>query len=178
MSDFKVDTLKGKLGGGGARANLFKCTFSGANGLTGDAGDKATHLCKAASLPGSVVGQVDIPFRGRVLKVAGDRSFENWTVTFINDEDFAIRDQFETWMNKINGHENGKGEVDPEKYQSVLTVEQLSRDKTSKGLKKIILDGAFPVNISSIDLSYDTTDAVEEFTVEFAYNYYKTNTTT
>ena len=174
MSEFKIDDLKGKLTGGGARANLFKTKFSFPFGS--GAVNLASHLCKAAQLPGSAVGVIPVPYRGRVLKVAGDRTFENWTVTFINDENFAIRNAFETWMNLMNQHEQGEGRVNPEDYMAQMEVIQLSRDGSTP-LKIIQITDAFPVNISGIDLSYDTVDAIEEFTVEFAYLHWKSNTT-
>jgi len=174
MSDFKIDNLKGKLQGGGARANLFKTTFTGP--FVNTVADLSSHLCKAAQLPGSVVGQIDVPYRGRVLKVAGDRTFENWTVTFINDEGFDIRDAFERWMNVINQHVEGEGSINPEDYQATMQVDQLSRNGDTA--KTVVINGAFPVNISAIDLSYDTTDAIEEFTVEFAYQYWTSTGTT
>ena len=177
MSTFKIDSFKGKLQGGGARANLFKATIN-FPGYAGGDSELTSFLCKAAQLPASVVGQIDVPFRGRQLKIAGDRTFENWTVTIINDENFTIRNAFETWMNGINQHKQGEGLINPRDYQSDLIIDQLSRDNTAKPTKSIKIAGAFPVNVSGIDLSYDTTDAIEEYTVEFAYQYWESNTTT
>jgi len=174
MSTFKIDSLKGKLQGGGARANLFKATVN-FPGYAGGDSELTSFLCKAAQLPASVVGQIDVPFRGRQLKIAGDRTFENWTVTILNDENFSIRDAMERWMNGINQHKNGEGLVNPSDYQSDLIIDQLSRDGSVT--KSVAIKGAFPVNVSAIDLSYDTTDAIEEFTVEFAYQYWEANTT-
>ena len=174
MSTFKIDSLKGKLQGGGARANLFKATIN-FPGYAGGNSELTSFLCKGAQLPGSVVGQIDVPFRGRTLKVAGDRTFENWTVTIINDENFTIRNSFERWMNGINQHKQGEGLINPRDYQSDLFIDQLSRDDSVT--KSIKIAGAFPVNIAPIELSYDTVDAIEEFTVEFAYQYWESNTT-
>lgn len=163
---FSVDDLKAQLPGGGARANLFRVTLPAGRGS-----DNTTHfLIKAASLPGSVIGQIDVPFRGRQLKVAGDRTFENWTVTVINDIDFAIRDAMEDWMNSLNDHVAATGEPNPNSYQDTLIVEQLDREGVTR--KTITLSGAFPINMSAIDLSYETTDTIQEFTVEFAYQYW------
>ena len=175
MSDFKIDNLKGKLQGGGARANLFKTTFTGP--FVDTVADISSHLCKAAQLPGSTVGVVPIAYRGQVLKVAGDRTYENWTVTFINDEGFDIRDAFERWMNVINQHVEGEGSINPEDYQATMQVDQLSRNGGDPA-KTVVINGAFPVAISAIDLSYETTDAIEEFTVEFAYQYWTSVGTT
>lgn len=175
MATFKVDDLKSRLPGGGARANLFRATVE-FPGYAGGDSNLVSFLCKGAQLPASVVGQVDVPFRGQVLKVAGDRTFENWTVTIINDDLFKARDAFETWMNGINNHKQNQGFVNPATYQTDMIVEQLTRDNLVS--KTCTVRGAFPINVSAIDLSYDTTDAIEEFTVEFAYQYWESNTTT
>jgi hypothetical protein len=166
----RVDDLKAKLTGGGARPNLFKATINFPNYAGGNS-ELTSFLCKAAQLPSSVIGQIDVPFRGRQLKVAGDRTFENWTVTVINEDAFEVRNSFERWANGINEHRNGTGILNPADYQADLTIEQLNRQNET--IKEIILRGAFPVNVAGIDLSYDTTDTLEEYTVEFAYQYWE-----
>jgi hypothetical protein len=166
----KIDDLKARLSGGGARANLFEATIN-FPGYAGGDSRTTSFLCKAAQLPSSVVGQIDVPFRGRQLKIAGDRTFENWTVTIINEDGFQIRNAFERWMNGINEHRNGTGILNPADYQSDLIINQLNRQE--EVIKSIVLKGAFPVNVAAIDLSYDTTDTVEEYTVEFAYQYWE-----
>lgn len=167
---FRVDDFKAKLAGGGARPNLFRCTVN-FPGYAGGNSELTSFMCKAAQLPSSVVAQIDVPFRGRQLKVAGDRTFENWTITVINEATMEVRNSFERWMNGINEHRAGTGLVNPVDYQADLTIEQLGRDDSI--LKTVNLRGAFPVNVSGIDLSYDTTDALEEYTVEFAYQYWE-----
>ena len=174
MATFKVDDLKSRLPGGGARANLFRATVE-FPGYAGGDSNLISFLCKGAQLPASVVGQVDVPFRGQVLKVAGDRTYENWTVTIINDDLFKGRDAFERWMNGINQNKTNQGIVSPAAYQADMIVEQLTRDDLVA--KTVNVRGAFPINVSAIDLSYDTTDAIEEFSVEFAYQYWESNTT-
>ena len=166
----RIDDLKAKLTGGGARPNLFKATINFPNYAGGNS-ELTSFLCKAAQLPSSVIGQIDVPFRGRQLKVAGDRTFENWTVTVINEDAFEVRNSFERWANGINEHRNGTGILNPADYQADLTIEQLNRQNET--IKEIILRGAFPVNVAGIDLSYDTTDTLEEYTVEFAYQYWE-----
>ena len=166
----RVDDLKAKLTGGGARPNLFKATINFPN-YAGGNGDLTSFLCKAAQLPSSVIGQIDVPFRGRQLKVAGDRTFENWTITLINEDGFEVRNSFERWANGINEHRNGTGILNPADYQADLIIEQLNRQNET--IKTIVLRGAFPVNVAGIDLSYDTTDTIEEYTVEFAYQYWE-----
>jgi hypothetical protein len=176
---FQVDTLKNNLKSGGARANLFNTQWNWpANVEVDGAGRQCEILCKAAQLPSSVVGQIDVPFRGRQLKVAGDRTFENWTVTFINENNFAIRNSFEKWMSLLNQHKEGIGNHTLEQYYATLTVQQLQRTKENDVVKKINIVDAFPVNVSAIDLSYDTTDTIEEFTVEFAYQYWTSESST
>ena len=174
MATFKVDALKSTLPGGGARANLFRATLEFPGYADGDS-NLVSFLCKSAQLPGSTVGTVPVPFRGQVLKVAGDRTYENWTVTIINDDLFKGRDAFERWMNGINQNKTNQGLVSPVAYQTDMIVEQLTRDNAVS--KTINIRGAFPIAISGIDLSYDTVDAIEEFTVEFAYQYWESNTT-
>tara|TARA_A100001015_G_scaffold45270_1_gene49876 strand:+ start:268 stop:795 length:528 start_codon:yes stop_codon:yes gene_type:complete len=166
----RIDDLKAKLTGGGARPNLFKATINFPNYAGGNS-ELTSFLCKAAQMPSSVIGQIDVPFRGRQLKVAGDRTFENWTVTVINEDAFEVRNSFERWANGINEHRNGTGILNPADYQADLTIEQLNRQNET--IKEIILRGAFPVNVAGIDLSYDTTDTLEEYTVEFAYQYWE-----
>ena len=132
-------------------------------------------MCKGAQLPASVTNVIDVPFRGRQLKVAGDRTFEPWTVTIINDTDFAVRDSMERWLNGINNHKANAGLTNPVDYQADLIVDQLDRDGNE--IKTYNFRGAFPVNISNIELSYETVDTIEEFTVEFQIQYWESNTT-
>lgn len=171
-----IDDFKARLIGGGARANLFKVIFADPGVTSGVPIEMASFMCKGAALPASVVGQVDVPFRGRQLKVAGDRTFENWTVTVFNDITFDVRDGFERWMNSLNAHAAGIAEsVNPTTYQADFIVQQL--DRTNAVLKEYNLKGAFPVNVGAIELDFGTNDAVQEFTVEFAYQYWSTRTT-
>ena len=116
-----------------------------------------------------------VPFRGREMKIAGDRTFEDWTVTIINDTDFDVRDAFERWMNGINAHQSNTGLVNPVDYQADLIVDQL--DRNSDVLKRYQFRGAFPTLVGPIQLSYDTRDEVETFDVTFSYQYWESNTT-
>ena len=172
---FNVDSFKSKLIGGGARANLFKVLLTNPPVGPGIDTELTSFTCKGAQLPASVVAQIDVPFRGRQLKIAGDRTFENWTITIYNEDSNNVRSAFEKWMNSINQHVNNQGEKRPGEYMADLTVQQL--DRQNKATKSYVLRGAFPVNVSAIDLSYDANDAIEEFTVEFAYQYWTSNTT-
>ena len=170
-----VDSFKSKLIGGGARANLFKVIINNPPVGAGLDTELLSFTCKGAQLPASVVAQIDVPFRGRQLKVAGDRTFENWTITAYNEDSQDVRSAFGSWMNSNNEHVNNVGVKNPSLYQADLIVQQL--DRTNNVTKEYAIRGAFPVNVSAIDLSYDANDAVEEFTIEFAYQYWESNTT-
>tara|TARA_B100000745_G_scaffold146337_3_gene95743 strand:- start:1061 stop:1699 length:639 start_codon:yes stop_codon:yes gene_type:complete len=186
ITDFKT-----ALQGGGARPNLFEVDIpvipTVAEGIDWDA-DTFKFLCKAAALPASNVAPIDVPFRGRILKVAGDRTFDTWTVTVINDEDFKLRSAFELWMNGISKLDNNTGATQPSSYMANAIVHQLGRgadkgrhSKTNsdiaggtaiKPLRTYMFNDIFPTNISQIDLSYDTGDTIEEYTVEFQVQYW------
>lgn len=174
MAILGVDDFKSKLRGGGARPNLFKATINFPGYAGGDV-ELTSFLCKAAQLPASTMAFFDVPFRGRQLKMAGDRTFEPWTVTIINDTDFGTRNAMERWMNGINGHQANTGLVNPVDYQADLIVEQLDRD--GKSIKTYNFRGCFPTTISAIDVNYETNDQIEEFTVEFQVQYWESDTT-
>ena len=175
MAILGVDDFKAKLAGGGARPNLFKVTVNFPAYAGGDV-ENTSFMCKGAQLPASVIAPLPVLFRGRQLQLAGDRTFEPWTVTIINDTDFRTRNALERWMNGINGHQTNTGLVNPADYQSDLVVEQLDRDETV--LKTYNFRGCFPTNIAAIDLNYDTVGAIEEFTCEFQIQYWESDTTT
>ena len=186
--DRTLDAFKGRMVGGGARPNLFECElyFPDAaipHDTSKDAlSDKTRFLVKAASLPASTVATIPIAYRGRELKIAGDRSFANWTITIINDVDFNIRTAFERWSNLINKNEDNAGRTNPVDYQQDMFVRQLGRSNLqgkvpTSGVQIPVLKqykflGAYPVNVTEIALSYDTADAIETFDVEMAYQWY------
>jgi hypothetical protein len=174
MAILGVDDFKAKLIGGGARPNLFKATVN-FPGFAGGEVELTSFLIKAASLPASTVGAINVPFRGRQVIIAGDRTFEPWTITVINDTDFKVRNAFERWMNAINQHRNNTGLTNPVDYQADLSVAQL--DKAGNEVKVYNFRGTFPTALSSIELSYDSTDAIEEFTVEMQVQYWESDTT-
>ena len=174
MAILGVDDFKSKLKGGGARPNLFNVKLAFPNFVIGDT-ELGSFMVKGAQLPSSVVTPIEVPFRGRKLKIAGDREFETWTVTVINDTGFEIRNAMEQWMNGINAHQQNTGVNNPEEYQADLTVQQL--DKDGSVLKEYVFRGCFPTNVSAIDLNYDTENTIEEFTVEFQVQYWESNTT-
>ena len=170
MAILGVDDFKSKLRGGGARPNLFKATINFPAYAQGDV-ELTSFLCKAAALPASTVGMIIVPFRGRQLKMAGDRTFDVWTPTIINDTDFSVRNALERWMNGINGHATNTGLTNPTDYSADLTVEQLDKDGST--IKTYNFRGCFPTGLSQIDLSYDATDVIEEFSVEFQIQYWE-----
>ena len=169
----KISDFKSKLTGGGARPNLFEVVLAFPNdiGIDGGVVDNARFLVKAAALPASTISPIDIPFRGRILKIAGDRTFETWTITVMNDSSFEIRSAFEKWMNYMNKMDDGTGSTDPTTYQKDAIVHQL--DRTGEILRSYKFWDIFPTNISTIDLSYETTDTIEEFTVELQVHWWE-----
>lgn len=186
--DRTLDAFKGKMIGGGTRSNLFEVElYFPDDAIPQDTtkdlvSDKARFLVKAAALPASNISNIAVPFRGRNLKIAGDRTFDPWSITVINDTDFVLRNAFERWMNLINKHEDNAGLTDPTSYQQDLFVRQLGRSTVAGTnpvsavqvpiLKQYKFFGAFPTLVSAIDLSYENTDAIEEFTVELQYQWY------
>jgi len=190
-----ITNFRSQLFGGGARPNLFSVELTlptGANqSLTGivttpaNFSERLSFLCKAAALPASNISPIEVPFRGRTLKVAGDRTFDTWTITVINDSDFYLRTIFEQWMGSIGQHQTHGGFQNPAAYQSNATVKHLGRQPQGVGpasglgtvtdetvIATYSFEGIFPTNVAQIDLSYDTTDTIEEFTVEFQVNYW------
>ncbi len=216
--DRTIDDFKARLQGGGARPNLFEvelyfptlADFTDFNLPTSDTSEDDSNaadagngkgrltedvrfLVKGAQLPTSTITPIEVPFRGRTLKIAGDRTFDTWTVTVINDTNFNVRDAFERWMSFIAKHDSSAGTIRPGAYQRDAIVHQLGTpgvtqprekyDETARAdldyeqqiprLRSYKFYGVFPTNISAIDLSYDTTDTIEEFTVELQVQYWK-----
>jgi hypothetical protein len=184
-----IQDFKTALRGGGARANLFQVDLSLPSNIVKDQAyedGKFSILCKSAALPASNIASIEVPFRGRTFKVAGDRTFDNWTVTVINDTDFGIRNTMENWMQAIGQYGDGSGFTDPENYMAIANVKQFSRALSNVGFNTPFGSGnenhnvvanykfydIFPTNISAIDLSYDSSDTIEEFTVDFQVQYW------
>ena len=167
--------------GQGVKPNMFMVDVNFPSVLSKSADDLETTniMCKSAALPGSNLGVIEVPFRGRTVKIAGDRTFDTWTVTFFNDKDFKLRAFFEEWANKINTHEANTSELfvpnSSTGYTADLKVKQLEKDDTTTGsiLRQYTLFYCFPTNVSQIDLAYDSNDQIEEFTVEWQYSYFK-----
>jgi hypothetical protein len=191
-----LEDFKARLIGGAARPNLFECelnfpTFAtesqqqeNTTDVTRSVSELSRFMIKTANLPASTVGVIEVPFRGRNLKIAGDRTFDVWTITVINDVDFTIRTAFEKWMNAINKHDDNSGLINPSQYQRDAIVKQFGRSSVSSAnsdvtspvitgpgdsipvLKAYKFYGIFPTAVSAIDLSYDSADTIEEFTVD------------
>ena len=188
-----LSQFKSKLLGGGARPNLFEVqvNFPGKVDLkiqkdnpNNDFNqDTFRFLCKAAALPASNIANIDVPFRGRIFKVAGDRTFENWTVTVINDENFNHYRAFQAWMQNIGQYGDSSGMTNPSDYMGTATVYQLGRNSAStqgqgttasasRTIAQYKFEDIWPATVSNIDLSYDSSDAIEEFTVDFNVQYW------
>ena len=174
MAILGVDDMKAKLVGGGARPNLFKVTMAFPSYVTANV-ELASYMCKATSMPASTIAPIPVPFRGRTLQVAGDRTFDPWSVTIINDTDFNVRNSFEQWMNGINQHKANTGLTQPSSYMADMIVEQLDKNGTTK--KTYNIRGCFPTNLGAIELSYETGDTIEEFEVELQVQYWESDKT-
>lgn len=190
-----LEDFKARLIGGAARPNLFEVelnfpafattsTTSSGTDQTRTVSELSRFMIKSANLPASNVGVIEVPFRGRTLKIAGDRTFDVWTITVINDIDFSIRTAFEKWMNAINKHDDNTGLINPAQYQRDAVVKQFGRTSISSAQSNVVSPitakagdsipvlkaykfyGIFPTAVSAIDLSYDSSDSIEEFTVD------------
>jgi len=172
-----ISDFVSKLKGGGARANQFKVTmpFPGFAAVGGET-ESMAFLCTATSLPESTLGTVTIPFRGRIINIAGDRTFGTWDTTILNDTDFLIRNAIERWSNGINNMSDNEGLVNPVDYQVDAFVDHL--DRNGNTIKSYTFRGMFPTTLSAIGLSYDQQTAVEQFTCTWTYQYWESNTTT
>ena len=172
-----INDFKAKLAGGGARPNQFKVTmpFPGYAQVGGEI-EELAFLCKVTALPAMTITPITVPFRGRQIKVAGDRTYAEWSITVINDTNFKIRNAFERWSNGINNATDGEGLTNPADYQVDAFVDQLDRNGAT--IKSYTLRGAFPIEVAQIDLDYATNDQIEEFGVTFSYQFFESNTTT
>jgi hypothetical protein len=169
---FSIDTFREKLNGG-SKANLFRIEIELDSLATANAAVDLSNvpiLCKSGAIPAFTLGVIEVPFRGRRIKIPGDRTYADWTATFINDDNQDIRKSFDNWLDNIvsvDGEEALRTGTDS--YRCTITVNQLKPDGTVARIYKLF--DAFPTDVSAIDLSYDTTDAVQEFTVTFQYHY-------
>ena len=162
---FSVNEFKSQLIGGGARPSLFQVQIT--NPVIGAADFKVPFMVKTAALPSSTIGEFTVPYFGRQVKYAGDRTFEAWTVTVINDEDFAVRNAIEAWSNSINSHVSNTRAL-PQDYKSDAVITQYSKDGSV--LRVYNFQGLFPVNVAEIGMGWELTDQIQEFTVTFNYD--------
>jgi len=162
---FSINQFKSELVGGGARPSLFQVQID--NPILGVADFKVPFMVKAAALPASTLGTYVVPYFGRDIKYAGDRTFEDWEVTIINDEDFAIRNAMEAWSNAINSHVANTRAL-PQTYKSDAIITQYGKD--GQTLRVYNFQGIHPITISSIAMGWETKDQIEEFTVTFQYD--------
>jgi len=177
---FNVAEFRANMIGDGARPNLFKVSLTfptvATNGVA--AGQKTTFMAKTAQLPGSTINSFPLYYFGRELKFAGNRTFTDWTLQIINDEDFLIRNALESWMNSINSHVSNvrnPGAVNPSNYSVDAEVTQYG--KAGQELKKYKFVGLFPVDIAPIDLDWGSNDSIEEYATTFAFQYWESDTT-
>ena len=178
-----ITNFRDRLVGGGARSNMFEVNIELPTKVIGlnDYNADIRFMVKAAEIPAANIGNIPVPFRGRILPVAGDRTFDPWTVTVINDQKFNIRDAMEQWSNKINDLRFDVGDTNPADYLTKAEVYQLSRQGGSSGgssnsgsdqitvLRQYNFEGIYPNAVSSIPLDYGATDQIEEFQVTFNY---------
>jgi len=172
-----ISNFKTAMSGGGARPNLFEVEITTLPGAIAWNANNFKFMCKAAQLPGQTIASIDVPFRGRTFKVAGDRTIDAWTVTIINDENFEYRNAFEAWTELIAKLDTNIGATSPDAYMRSAKVYQLGRGSSASSiantgtanvvLKEYEFIDIFPTSVSAIDLSYDSSGAIEEFTVEF-----------
>lgn len=166
---FNINNIRAELTGGGARPSQFEVIIT--NPIDGAADLKVPFMVQAAQIPSFTIGQIEVPYFGRKVKIAGDRTFEDWTVTVMNDEDFLIRNAMEAWHNAINRLERNirdTGSASDLDYKSQATVTQFG--KQGDVLRVYQFEGLFPTTIASIPLDWNTTDDIERFDVTFAYD--------
>lgn len=173
---FNVSQFRGQMIGDGARPNLFECAMDGLDVISNftGAGNKFRFMCRAAQLPGSTINSVPVNYFGRELKFAGNRTFTEWTVTIINDEDFAIRNAFERWMSRINSHVGNLRDaalLNPKDYQTDAEIFQYG--KVGDKIKTYKFVGMFPIDLSPVEMDWGANDTIEEYAVTFAYQWWE-----
>ena len=173
MSQRSIEDFKAVLQGGGVRPTMFEVELTFPESVAPDLGEvtrDGTFLIKAAGLPASNIGTIQVPFRGRKLKVSGDRTFEDWTVTVINDVSFGLRVAMEKWSEKIQNHNYAMGAASLDSYFGSAVVRQLDRD--GKQLRAYRFEGIWPQTVDGIGLDFEATDSIEQYDVNFAVQYW------
>lgn len=173
MAETTLQSLKSAIGVG-ARSNLFRVSYDAKAFPVTSVLTQAGFLTKAAALPASTLGIIEVPFRGRRLKIAGDRTFAEWTATVISDQGFKVRTALEDFQEKFNTTDYNNALLgDRSSDTSTVKIEQLNNGGTA--IRTYSLQNCFISEIGAIDLSYDTTDAIEEYTVTWVYEYFTTS---
>lgn len=177
---FNINDLRSQLTFGGAKSSLFQIdlTFptgvAGGNGVSAlGAAQKSRFMAKAGTIPASTLGTIEVPYFGRKIKLAGDRTFDEWTVNIINDEDFLIRNAMEQWHSTINSHQGNItsfASAQPLQYKAQAQITQFS--KTGAPLRVYQFNGLFPVQIGAIEMSWENENQIEEFQVTFQYDWW------
>jgi hypothetical protein len=166
-----INAFRAQLSGGGARPSQFKVILTFPTWADGTAAAvKGEFLVKATSLPASTIAPIDVPYRGRITKIAGERMFANWNVTIINDNDFMIRNALERWSKGVIDHESTNGRLASSSYQTDMVVQQLDRNDVA--IKSYKFFNCFPQNISEIQLDFGSVANIEEFNCEFSVDYW------
>ena len=171
MANRIIDDFKSAFIGGGARANQFEVRLTFPEAAQSSSGDRSRFLVKSAALPGQAIDEVAVEFKGRTLYVAGDRTFETWTTTVINDESFNVRTDIEKWLNLINSMRDNVGVLSPSLYMQDIGVIQYS--KNGAPIKAYELINCWPISVGQIDLSWDTRSEIETFDVTWRYTDFK-----
>ncbi len=171
---FSINNFRANLTGQGARPNLFEVTVPFPTAVaTGEAGQKFTFMCKTSQFPGSDIASFDVPYFGRVIKLAGNRTFADWATTIINDEDFAVHAGLTNWMNGINSHAGNARTIKDTEYQVDALVTQYAKD--GEIAKQITIINAWPTAVAPIELDWSSNDAIEDYAVTWQYDYWQVN---
>lgn len=180
MPSPRISDFVANFQGGGARPNLYEVILTFPGSIPNNAAaEKLSFTCRTASLPASNMQAIELPYMGRLIKIAGDRTFEDWNITVFNDTDFIVRDHLERWSNSINAHAGNFAEPgwsNPNFYFADAVVNQLNRQEEI--IKSYKMEGIFPLQVGEIQLGFDQNNTVEEFNVMFAVNFWSSNTTT
>lgn len=171
---FKINDIRANLKLGGARPTLFQIELT--SPFDSDLNQIAPFMVQATQLPSSTIGAIEVPYFGRKIKVAGDRTFDTWTINVMNDEDFKVRHAMERWHNAINslsGNLNQTGSSAPNNYKSQALVKQYGKADDQRPIREYKFYGIFPTDISTIDLDWNSTDTIEMFSVTFAYDWHE-----
>ena len=166
-----ISSFTNALQGGGARANQFQVTMSGGGATGGPVSQSLSFLCRGAQIPALTIGEIAVPYRGRQVFLAGDRTYDAWTVTIMNDRSMGIRGQLESWMNNMQdiGAATTSPSLNANSYYATALVKQL--DRNDAPIRTYTLEGVWPTTLDAIDLAFDANDAIEEFGATFRFNW-------